>query len=337
MSTTENRPSLPSDVHAYPADVTFEDLLAHNRRESVWLLGGMGLLVVAVAMAATALVMVYGMGSVNRQGLLIAGAAGLAVSLLTGTWSYFGGAQTVLAISGARELARAEDPQLFNVVEELAIAGGLPAPKVYLMDSPALNAFATGRDPQHAAVAITRGLREKLTRDELQGVMAHEMAHVRHLDIRLMMLVATLAGLIVLTCDITWRVLRGMGRGGRGSSRRGGKGGGAAILIVLVLAILLAIVAPLVARLIQFAISRQREYLADAGAVELTRYPKGLADALRKLAADSTPLEHANRATAHMYIVNPILQAKERMEVDSVFATHPPIGKRIARLEALMR
>ncbi|MCC7408457.1 MAG: M48 family metallopeptidase, partial [Phycisphaeraceae bacterium] len=238
-----------------------------------------------------------------------------------------------------QQIDKPQDPELFNIVEELSIAAGLPMPHVHLIDSPAMNAFATGRDVQHAAVAVTRSLRERLTREELQAVIAHEMSHVRHLDIRLTMLVATLAGLIVLASDVTWRTLRMMSYRSGGSRRgnRSGGGGGAIVLVVLIVAILLAIVAPLMARLIQFAVSRQREYLADAGAVELTRNPQGLINALRKLSADGTPLEQATQATAHLFIVNPHLQARGAAEWNSPFSTHPPIAKRIARLEALIR
>jgi heat shock protein HtpX len=268
-------------------------------------------------------------------GMLLAAGAGLVVFVLASGWSYYGGGQTLLRISGARPIDKADDPQLFNVVDELRLAAGLPMPRVYLIDSPALNAFATGRDADHAAVAITTGLRQKLSRDELAGVMAHELAHVRHLDIRMTMLVATLVGLIVLAAEVMWRgVLYGRVGGGR---RGGGKGGGAAVIIIILIVAFLMIIAPLLAKVIQFAVSRQREYLADAGAVELTRYPKGLADALRKLAADSAPLKQANKATAHMYIVNPILNAKGRQDRRSVFSTHPPVTDRIARIEALLR
>ena len=327
--TTDQR----SEIHAYPSDVTFHDLMARNRRNSIFLLIGMGLLVVLLAEAIMLGLFMYG-GKPPHIGAVIGIAVGaMVLTTLAGSWSYFSGAQTLLSISGAKPIEKQHDPQLFNVVEELSIAAGLPMPKVYMIQSDALNAFATGRDPTHAAVAITRGLRQQLTRDELAGVMAHEMAHVRHLDIRLTMLVATMVGMIVLACDLFLRMSIYAPRGG---SRRSGKGGGGAA-ILLILALVLAIVAPLLAKLIQLAVSRQREYLADAGAVELTRYPKGLADALAKLAADTKPLETANRATAHMYIVNPILNAKGRENLNSMFSTHPPMRERIARLHALMR
>lgn len=320
---------------AYPIDVTFNDLIRQNKRNSVLLMIAMGALTCGVISLIGIMVMIYGEGSVSPGGIVVAVAAGIAVTIIASSWSYFSGGKTLLSLSGAREIFHADDPELFNVVEELAIAAGLPVPKVYLIESPALNAFATGRDPQHAAVAITRGLREKLPRNQMQAVMAHEMAHVRHLDIRLTMLVATMVGLIVLACDV---MLRASFYGNAGRSRRSSndKGGGAAALM-LVLALVLAIVAPLLATIIQFAVSRQREYLADAGAVELTRDPQAMADALRSLTADHTPLETASRATAHMYIVNPLMNAKHQENRNSVFSTHPPISERIARLEALLR
>jgi len=325
---------------AYPSDLTFHDLIRRNRRNSMWLMVGMGALAAAVAAAIGAVVMVYGTGVVTWRGIALAVAAGLVVAALSSTWSFYSGSKTLLSISGARPIEKSDDPQLFNVVEEMAIAAGVPVPKVYLIDSEALNAFATGRDPEHAAVAITTGLRRKLGRDELAGVIAHEIAHIRHYDIRMTMLVATLVGLIVLAAEVSWRAVFYGGMAGRGGRRGGGgkgKGGGAAVLILLAVAVFLMIVAPLLAKLIQFAVSRQREYLADAGAVELTRYPKGLADALRKLGGDSTPLPKANKATAHMYIVNPILNAKGRQDRSSAFSTHPPLAERVARVEALMR
>lgn len=319
----------------YPADITYTQLITRNKRNSTVLVGIMGLLVVAVACAIGAMVSIYGTGVIRPQAVVMSVVVGLMVAVASTMFSYYAGAATILSISGAREIQKADDPQLFNVVEELSIAGGIPMPKVYIMDSRALNAFATGRDPQNAAVAITTGLRAKLTRDELAGVIAHELSHIRHYDIRLTMLMATLAGLIVLAADMAWRIAF-YGGGGRRSSSDS-KGGGAAVVIVMVLAVLLMVVAPLLAKLIQLAVSRQREYLADAGAVELTRYPQGLADALRKLAADDVPLETANKATGHLFIDNPFLQARGESDWDSAFSTHPPIHERIARLEALMR
>jgi len=257
--------------------------------------------------------------------------------VLGALWSWFGGSSAILAMSGAREIQHGDDPQLFNVVDELRIAAGLPMPRVFLIPETALNAFATGRDPEHAAIAITTGLRERLTRDELQGVMAHEMAHVRHYDIRFSLLMATMAGLIVFACDAMRRmVLYGPRVSGNGEK---GKAGGALIVVLMVVAIVLSIVAPLVAQLIQMAYSRQREYLADAGAVELTRNPQGIASALAKLARDPEPLvDTANRGTAHLFIVNPLRKMHDsHQSLNSVFSSHPPVQERVARLMALVR
>ncbi|MEX2670619.1 MAG: M48 family metallopeptidase [Phycisphaeraceae bacterium] len=333
--------------HAYPPDVTFHDLIATNRRNSVLLVIGMGVLTIGVVMALAVLIMGFG-GTISPEGLIIAAIVGFLVVIIGGLWSYYGGSNAILRMSGAKEIAKADDPQLFNVVEEMAIAAGQPMPKVYIIDSQALNAFATGRDPEHAAVAVTKGLREKLTRDELTGVIAHEIAHIRHQDIRLTMLVATMVGLVVLVADGFTRslfygsLMGGRRRGGMsmgGGGRGGGKGGGGGVLMIvlIVIAVIFLILAPVFAKLIQFAISRQREYLADAGAVELTRYPQGLASALQKLAGDDTPLESANRATAHLYIVNPILHAKHRDNLNSVMSTHPPLKQRIERIHALLK
>ncbi len=247
--------------------------------------------------------------------------------------SYYGGASAILAMSGAKPLAREQDPRLFNVVEEMSIAAGLPMPKIYVIEDTAPNAFATGRDPAHGVVAITTGLRQKLTRDELQGVIAHELSHIRHFDIRFGLLMATLVGVVVLLCDMYLRSMWwGGGSRSRRSSRDGERGGGAAA-ILLVIALLLAILAPILARIIEMAFSRQREYLADAGAVELTRNPDGLAGALAKISADPEVLEVANRATAPMYIVHPIKHFEGR--ASSIFDSHPPIKDRIQRIMSL--
>jgi heat shock protein HtpX len=283
---------------------TFRDLIADNKRKSVLLVVLFCLFAAAVAMLlGLAIIAYFDPDTIARinwsEGLAVGGvAAGIAflVSLL----SYYQGANMVLAISGARLIQHKDDPELFNVVEEMAIAAGIPAPKVYLIHDPAPNAFATGRDPQHAAVAITTGLRQKLTRDELQGVIAHEVSHIRNYDIRLMLLLAVLVGTIVMLADFFWQILRFSGGKGSGSGSSGGKdsgkgGGGIVVLILFIVAIILAIIAPILAQIIQLAVSRQREYLADASGVELTRNPLGLANALRKIDADPHDLTTANR------------------------------------------
>ncbi|MBS3734598.1 MAG: M48 family metallopeptidase [Phycisphaerae bacterium] len=305
---------------------TFHTLIARNKRNS-WLLI-LGFLLF-FALVGTVIGMAWTGGNV-RFGLVIAGIAG-GVALVLAIGSFFGGSNVLLGFSRARQIHEADDPELFHVVEEVCIAGGLPMPKVYLIDDTAMNAFATGRDPKHACVAITKGLRAKLTRDELQGVMAHEMSHVRHYDIRYAMLMAVMVGVLVVLCDVFLRSLWfGAGTRRRRSSSRDKGGGQIAILII---AVVLAIVAPILARLIHLALSRQREYLADAGSVELTRNPQGLAGALSKLSGDKEVLEVANRATAPLYIVHPIKKFEAR--AGRFTQTHPPVGDRIKRLMSL--
>lgn len=305
--------------------VTYHDLIARNRRNSVLLVVGfVAFIVVLVTVMGSALA-----GGDARVALLFAVIA-LVMAVTMAASSYYSGASTILRMSGAKLIEHADDPELYNVVEEMAIAAGVPTPPVYLIEDTALNAFATGRDPEHAALAITRGLRERLTRDELQAVMAHEMSHVRHFDIRLAMLLATLVGLVVLLTDFFMRGVFWGGAGRRG--RRGGDNGAGGAAIML-LAIALAIVAPLFAKIIQLAASRQREYLADAGAVELTRNPDAMISALRRLGGDKEVLEVANRATAHLYIVQPIKKWEARSK--GLFSTHPSIDDRISRIEAL--
>lgn len=259
-------------------------------------------------------------------------AAGLLVAGIQGAVAFAAGDRIVLGISGAREIRHEDDPRLFNVVEEMAIAAGLPMPRLYLIEDSAPNAFATGRDPRRAALAITTGLRDKLGRDELQGVMAHEMSHVRNHDIRFGTLMVVMVGTVALLCDAfrrnAWRWSRAGGRGR-------GRGAAPAAALFLVLALVLSIVAPIVAKMIELAVSRQREYLADASGAALTRNPLGLATALEKIAGDREVLEVANRATMHLYIVNPIKPSEERAA--HLFSTHPPIQDRIVRLRALAR
>jgi len=252
--------------------------------------------------------------------------AALGLSGVSATASYFAGDKLVLAQSQARELAPGEEPQLRNVVETLSIGLGIPPPRIYLIDDTAPNAFATGRDPKHASIAVTRGLIDKLDRTELEGVIAHELSHVGNHDIRVMLLVTVLVGTIALLSD--WMFRSFAWGGGRRGRDRGGSGG-----IILIIAIVLAILTPIIATLIQLAVSRQREYLADASGALLTRYPPGLASALRKIAADKEALEVANKATASLYFANPLKDAPRAM--DGLFDTHPPIAERIRRLEAM--
>ena len=227
-------------------------------------------------------------------------------------------------------------PQLFNVVEEMKIAAGLPAmPKIYIINDPSPNAFATGRSPKSASIAVTAGLLGRLNRDELQGVVAHEMSHILHRDILYVMLAGVMLGGVVLISQIFFR---GMFRGSLGFNRRyssDSRGGGQAQLVIAVVAVLAAILAPLMARLLYFAVSRRREYLADAGAARLTRYPEGLASALEKIATDPAPqLTAANDATAPMYIVNPF-KKRGKMDLSAWTSTHPPIAERVRILRSM--
>jgi heat shock protein HtpX len=303
---------------------SFHDQIAANRRDSGWLVAAFILLVGLV-------VFLFGvaLGGGSARAGFGAAAFGLVVATIVAIWGTYAGSSTILALSRARKISKVDDPQLWNVVEELSIAAGVPVPAIYTIDDSAQNAFATGRDPAHASVAITTGLRSRLTRDELQGVLAHELSHVRNLDVRFTMLLAVLVGLLVLLCDFFRRSLW-WGRVGR---RRSSGSSGPWALVAIVLALLLSIVAPLLAKLIQLAASRRREYLADASSVELTRNPNGLADALEKIAGDTEVLEAANRATQHLYIVNPIHPFEERAR--GLFSTHPPIQERIRRLREL--
>jgi heat shock protein HtpX len=245
--------------------------------------------------------------------------------------AYFGGDGLVLAASGAREVSEQDLPQLVNVVREMSLAANVPEPRVYLIDDSAPNAFATGRDPQHASVAVTTGLLEKLDREELQGVIGHELAHVANYDIRFSLLVGVLVGSIALLADMMARMAF-WGSLSRGSRRGSGSGGGGAA-IIMVIGLIVAVLAPLFASLVQMAVNRQREYLADATSVELTRNPYGLERALAKLATDQEPLEVANRATQHLYVVNPI--KKLDRSARGLFSTHPAIVDRINRLRRL--
>jgi heat shock protein HtpX len=256
------------------------------------------------------------------------GAAGAAVlGLILALVAVNAGDDIILSLSGAREATHQDDQTLDNVAEEMAIAAGIPKPRVYVIDDPSPNAFATGKDPQNGTVVFTTGIIQKLKRDELQGVMAHEMSHIRNYDIRFMTTIAIVAGVIPLLADVLLR----MGWFGGGRSRDRDDSGGAQAIFMIV-AIVLAILAPLFALLLQMAVSRRREMLADASAAELTRYPEGLASALRKIALDPEPLASANRATQHMYIMNPLRGDGGA----SLFDTHPPVEERIKALESLM-
>ena len=301
-----------------PARLSIYDAAAANRWRTVVL--------IAVFTAIIALLGYFVGEYFAPGGGLAALPFAFALAVGSGLASYFAGDQIILAQSRAREIGPDQEKVLHDVVEALALGLGIPTPKLYVIEDSAPNAFATGRDPRHASVAVTRGLLDKMDRTELEGVIAHELSHVGNRDIRVMLLVTILVGTVALLADWMWRSFFWT-RGGR----RERDGGGNAIIAVI--AIALALLTPIIATLIQLAVSRQREYLADASGALLTRYPSGLASALRKIAADPEPLEVANKATASLYIANPLKDAPAFF--DHLFDTHPPIEERIRRLEAM--
>jgi heat shock protein HtpX len=263
----------------------------------------------------------------GKGGLVLA----VLVAMGTAAVGYYSSDKIVLGISKARPATKEEFPYLYNVVEGLAIAAGLPAPKCYVIDDTAPNAFAAGRKPETAVICVTTGILEKLNRVELEGVIAHEMSHIRNYDVRLQTVVVVMAGVVALLSDWMLRsFLWGGGKRRVGRNRNGGGGAGGVLVLV---GLALAVLSPLIATVIQLAVSRKREFLADASAAMLTRYPAGLASALRKISADTEPLEAANKATAHLYIVNPLKNIKGG--VNKLFSTHPPIEERIAALEKM--
>ena len=294
-----------------------------NRRNSFLL----ALFVVAI-LGLLGFVIGYAIVGDPSGGVAATGAA-LLLGGLIAVGTYFQGDKLVLTASGARPVDAQTAPQLMNVVQEMAIAANIPMPAVYIIDDSAPNAFATGRDPKHASIAITTGLLEKLDREELQGVIGHELSHVRNFDIRFALIVGVMVGAIAILADFFLRFT--FWGGGRRSSNR--EGGGAAQAIIFAIAIVLAILAPIIARFIQLAVSRQREYLADASSVELTRNPYGLERALAKISGDQEVLEVANRGTQHMYFTNPIKKFEARSS--NLFSTHPAIVDRINRLREL--
>lgn len=255
-------------------------------------------------------------------------AAALVVAFVMSWGSYWFSDRIVLSMSRARPVDRTIEPYLVNTLEGLAIAGGVPVPRAYVIDDPAPNAFATGRNPENAAIAVTTGLVQMMNRQELEGVIAHELSHIKNYDTLLQTLAAVLAGSVTLISE--WMLRSFWWGGGRRRDNEGGQLGA----IMLVVALVLAVLSPLAASLIQLALSRKREYLADASAAMLTRYPPGLASALRKIGADQNQLRSANKATESLYIANP-LKAQRAGGMNALFNTHPPLEDRIARLEAM--
>lgn len=286
---------------------SFFDEIDANKRNSLLLIVFLTFL---VFVAISAFSMMFDMGWAGF-------AMGAIIAVIYALFSYYLGDRALLALSGARPVSREENPYLYNLVEGLAIAAQIPAPKLYMMEDASLNAFATGRDPQHSAIVVTRGLAEKMNRAELEGVVAHEMSHIGNYDIRYMLITVVMVGLIGFLGEI---ILRSFLWGG---GRRGGRGGGMLVLLGLALAIL----TPIIAILVKLAVSRQREYLADATAVKLTRYPDGLRNALIRIRDHYQPTRAATDTTASLYFADPIGK-----KLTGLFATHPPIEDRIKRL-----
>ncbi len=241
---------------------------------------------------------------------------------------YYQGDKIALMSSGARAITQGENLYISRIVENLSITSGIPAPKIYIIDDGAINAFATGRDPKHASIAITRGAIEKLENEELEGVIAHELSHIKNYDIRLMTVILVLVGLIALLSDWFVRV-----RWFRGSNNRDSRSASGIQLVMLIIGLVLLILAPIIGKIIQLAISRKREFLADASGALLTRYPEGLARALEKIRTQNQPLRRANNATAHLYIANPF--GKTKHFLSTLFSTHPPIEERIGELRKM--
>jgi heat shock protein HtpX len=305
------------------------ELIQTNKRNSI-------LLMVLMAVVLLALGFVIGMAVIGPDGGLFGLGIAAVIWLVLSLVSLSSGDQILLAASGAKQVTHDVHPQLFNVVEEMKIAAGLPAmPKVYIINDPAPNAFATGRSPQSASIAVTAGLLARLNRDELQGVVAHEMSHILHRDILYITLAGIMLGGVVLLSQI---FMRGMFYGSMGSRRRyssDSRGGGQAQLILFAIAIAAAILAPIMAQLLYFALSRRREYMADAGGARLTRYPEGLASALEKIAGDPSPqLAAANSVTAPMFFANPFKHRGQKTLSD-LTSTHPPISERIRILRSM--
>ncbi|MGH2661008.1 MAG: M48 family metallopeptidase [Actinomycetota bacterium] len=298
--------------------------ISSNRRKSILLVLGAVVLLGAVG---------YSIGLLTQQGRvwLVIG-IGLAVVMSIGSYLY--GDRIVLASTRARKVAPEEQPRLHNIVEGLAIAAGLPKPRVYVVPEQAPNAYATGRNPEHSSIAVTQGLLETLNRVELEGVVAHEMSHVLDRDILVGTIVATLVGAVVIMSEF---FMRAMWWGGVGGRRGNDRGGGPASALLFAFGLLLLVTAPIFGQIVRLAVSRQREYLADAQGAMLTRYPPGLADALRKIgAASGIPMRSANNATAHLWLSQPSRVQGERMgPMERLFSTHPPIEDRIRRLEEM--
>lgn len=302
-----------------PGSILIYDRIAANKR-TTWLM--MTIFVVLLTSLVGVIVMALG------GGIGLVGVVGIGL-IIYAIFSYWVSTSVVLSISGAHEVTKEEEWEYVRRVENLAIGAGLPMPRTWVLEDSAPNAFATGRDPQHAHVVVTRGLLDKLEPIELEGVLAHELSHIGNYDIRVMTVATVLVGLVALISDLFLRYTM-FGAGHRKGSRD--KGGNAGLILLLV-AIVGAILAPIVAQALRMAISRRREYLADASGALLCRHPEALARALEKIANDHEPLEAANKATAHLYIENPLREHQSFL--NNLFSTHPPIEDRIRILRSM--
>jgi heat shock protein HtpX len=308
------------------AAATFYSEKSANVRNSVFLV-----LILLVILGALGGAIGYALTG-SQAGAVGAILVAVVIGGITSVGSYLYGDKLVLAASSAKPVSEEQAPQLYNVIRELTIAAGIPMPAVYVIQDDAMNAFATGRDPNHSSIAITTGLLKVMDREELQGVLGHELSHIRNFDIRFSLLVGVLVGSVALLSGFFLRYTFWFG-GGRRSNNSNEEGGGAFQLIIFAVAIVLAILAPIFTKLVQLAVSRQREYLADASSVELTRNPHGLERALARLAGDTTVMKEANPATQHLYFHNPLM--KLNADPSSLFSTHPPLVDRINRLRQL--
>lgn len=303
-----------------------------NRRKSACIIALMGVLLAALG-ASLGYVISFQAEVDVEQGALVGALFAVVVWLIMWVFTVAAGDDTLLQMAGAREIQKRDHPQLFNIVEEMSIAAELPKmPRVFIVDDPAPNAFAVGRDSDKAAVAVTIGLLQLLNRDELQGVVAHEIGHIRNRDVALMTTAGIMLGAIVILADLGVRMMWAGGGSRRSRDDRGNQGGAQAILVLV--ALLLIVISPILAQLIYFALSRRREYLADASGAMFTRWPEGLASALEKLGASTRVQADQSKVTAPMYIVRPLQQGEQR-SLTSAFATHPPLEKRIRVLRAM--
>ncbi len=298
--------------------ISIFDAIAENKRRTWLLMAGFILILTVLGYAFDYFI--------SKTGKLFLGF--IIFALIWTILSYFFSSRVTLAINGARAVNKNDYPYLVNVVEGLSIAAGIPSPKIYVMNTEALNAFATGRDPAHSAIAVTTGLLKKLNRQELEGVIAHEISHIKNYDIRVQTIAVMLAGFVVLIADIMRRSL--FWGSWRSDSERESRNGFAFLALLII-----SIVAAIFAELLKLAISREREYLADATGALLTRNPEGLASALEKISKDAIPLRTVSEATAHLFIVNPLKKKTLTKRISSLFSTHPPVEERIARLRSM--